>query len=360
MRLVNLLPGVSETLYALGLGEQLVARADACVWPHAATSLPVVARYLDAEATVPAGWLLAASELLPAHEHRTRLVLDQEALRIVQPDVILTEETCPVCAAAYTPLAGDPSGKTNGEKPGVSSDAAAASPTGEVSSQVSEATTVLRGVTLTLDGQAVRVLSVTPRHLDEAVDVILPLAGALGYADRGVTLHKTRFARLLALRMHVARSVVRAAARQPRTTLMLRHRGGTTPPPWITEMLDAAGGADVRVLPWPEPPIAPSPARFSVRSLNAPPSAAPPAASPDELFLIGNAGQSPDALRDAFLAQNANLPPHTWAVDADYVFSYPGPHLIEGVECLLRLILPAALGANGTPPPPDQALPVHP
>jgi hypothetical protein len=48
-----------------------------------------------------------------------------------------------------------------------------------------------------------------------------------------------------------------------------------------------------------------------------------------------------------------------WALRLDGLFTHPGPGLVEAVETLLRIISPAALGANGTPPPPDRALPIQ-
>jgi hypothetical protein len=46
-----------------------------------------------------------------------------------------------------------------------------------------------------------------------------------------------------------------------------------------------------------------------------------------------------------------------WALRLDGLFTRPGPHLVDAVEVLLRMVFPAALGANGTPPPPDRARP---
>jgi len=40
----------------------------------------------------------------------------------------------------------------------------------------------------------------------------------------------------------------------------------------------------------------------------------------------------------------------------DGLFTRPAPHLVDAVEVLLRMVFPAALGANGTPPPPERAL----
>ena len=44
MRIVSLLPSATETLFALGLGGQLVAVTHECDYPPEATALPVVTR----------------------------------------------------------------------------------------------------------------------------------------------------------------------------------------------------------------------------------------------------------------------------------------------------------------------------
>ena len=44
MRIVSLLPSATETLFALGLGEQLVAVTHECDFPPEATALPVASQ----------------------------------------------------------------------------------------------------------------------------------------------------------------------------------------------------------------------------------------------------------------------------------------------------------------------------
>lgn len=75
MRIVSLLPAATEIIYALGLGEELVGRSHACDWPPESAEVPVM--------TIRAG---------------TRARLDLDALREADPDLILTQELCTVCA----------------------------------------------------------------------------------------------------------------------------------------------------------------------------------------------------------------------------------------------------------------------
>ena len=67
MRIVSLLPSATESLFALGLGHQLVAVTHECDYPPEAQSLPVVTRSTlalqsEASAGIDAAVALAAKE----------------------------------------------------------------------------------------------------------------------------------------------------------------------------------------------------------------------------------------------------------------------------------------------------------
>jgi iron complex transport system substrate-binding protein len=203
----------------------------------------------------------------------------------------------------------------------------------------------------TVGGRRIVRVSVRPRRLDDVVEQILVLAGLLGVAERGAALHKIRSARLLALRMHVARYLVRAGVQQPKTVFVdaggaLRLLGR-----WVPDMVDAAGGV---------------PLLAGGGNDDRPVAAGEVAAVRPDLLLAGvrpAAGASlaeatatataPDEVR-RLVASVGNA----WAVNLRRLFDRPGPHLVEGVEALIRIIMPAALGANGTPPPEDVARPI--
>jgi iron complex transport system substrate-binding protein len=96
---VSLLPSATEIVYALGLGEQLVARSHECDFPTDVLTKPVITRSL-----IPPD--------LPSHEidrmvsetlltHATLYTLDLELLQSLQPDLILTQALCSVCAVSH-------------------------------------------------------------------------------------------------------------------------------------------------------------------------------------------------------------------------------------------------------------------
>jgi iron complex transport system substrate-binding protein len=99
MRIVSLVPHATELLFALGLGDEVVGVTHECDFPEAATRLPRVTRD-----ELPPG--LSAGEIDAAVRARTEAGdaiygLDQRLLRELEPDLIVTQELCPVCAVSY-------------------------------------------------------------------------------------------------------------------------------------------------------------------------------------------------------------------------------------------------------------------
>lgn len=105
MRIASLLASATEVVYALGLGDQLVAISHECDYPPEALSKPRVSRPrfdpqgLNSRAID--GAVRAAMT-----EHGSVYLLDRDRLRAEQPDLILTQAVCQVCAVP-TSLAED-------------------------------------------------------------------------------------------------------------------------------------------------------------------------------------------------------------------------------------------------------------
>jgi iron complex transport system substrate-binding protein len=99
MRIVSLVPSATEILFALGLGDEVIAVTHECDYPPAALELPNVTR--DA---LPQD--LTAGQIDAAVRARTDqgdaiYELDAEALHELRPDLIVTQALCPVCAVSY-------------------------------------------------------------------------------------------------------------------------------------------------------------------------------------------------------------------------------------------------------------------
>ena len=98
MKVVSLLPSATEIVFALGLGDSLVGVTDECDFPPEAVTKPVVSR-----SALPQGRPLAAREIDQAVRGKLDAkeplyVLDTDLLRREQPDVVLTQDLCRVCA----------------------------------------------------------------------------------------------------------------------------------------------------------------------------------------------------------------------------------------------------------------------
>ena len=99
MRIVSLVPSATEMLFALGLGDDLVGVTHECDYPEHALELPKVTRD-----RLPGG--LTAAEIDAAVKQRTLAgesiyELDADALHELEPDLIVTQALCSVCAVSY-------------------------------------------------------------------------------------------------------------------------------------------------------------------------------------------------------------------------------------------------------------------
>lgn len=113
MRIVSLLPSATEILFAIGASRELVGVTHECDFPPQALSLarltssalPTASRSADINRHVRAA----------LHGGSSLYHLDADLLERLQPDLIVTQELCEVCAVSYSivdraarRLAGDP------------------------------------------------------------------------------------------------------------------------------------------------------------------------------------------------------------------------------------------------------------
>lgn len=98
MRIVSLLPSATEIICELGLREQLVGVTHECDWPPSVTSLPKVTNTL-----IPTNATSAEIDALVRErmgKQSALYTLDMEMLERLQPDLIITQALCDVCAVA--------------------------------------------------------------------------------------------------------------------------------------------------------------------------------------------------------------------------------------------------------------------
>jgi iron complex transport system substrate-binding protein len=298
VRIVSLVPHATELLFSLGLGPEVVGVTHECDFPPEAAALPRVTADV-----LPSG--LSAAEIDAAVRERTLegeaiYQLDRDALAKLDPDLIVTQALCPVCAVSYEEVA---------------------------------------EVARTLPGSP-RVIALDPKTLGETLGDVRTLALASDRRDAGIDL------------------VARAAGRIDRVKLAVRGR----PRPrvaaiewldpvyiaghWTPQMIELAGGEDVLGL-------AGEPSQtVSWEEL---------AATQPEIVVVMPCGyDAPRAHAEALAYEDrlAELDARLIvAVDASAYFSRPGPRLIDGLELLAHILHPARVPEA---PPAALTLPVQP
>jgi iron complex transport system substrate-binding protein len=99
-KICSLLPSATEIVFALGLDDRLVGVTHECDFPAAARQLPVVTR------TVLGHEVRDSRDIhrhiaTALHEGSSLYLLDQSLLERLDPELILTQELCDVCAVSY-------------------------------------------------------------------------------------------------------------------------------------------------------------------------------------------------------------------------------------------------------------------
>lgn len=99
MRIISLLSSATEILFAIGVGEQVLAVSHECDYPPAATGLPRATRS-RIDSSLPSREIDAqVKQLLEAGEPLYEI--DRALLRELGPDLIVTQAQCDVCAVRY-------------------------------------------------------------------------------------------------------------------------------------------------------------------------------------------------------------------------------------------------------------------
>jgi iron complex transport system substrate-binding protein len=281
MRIASLVPSATEMLFALGLGESVVGVTHECDYPAAASELPQLT------ATVlPTG--LSAGEIDAAvkevvGEGRALYTLDEERLAALQPDLIVTQAVCEVCAVSYDDVV-------------------------EVAARLPSRP---------------RVLQQDPSTLGEVLDDVKRLGEAAGIVGQAAQVRRELEERLEAVRAAVdGEGRLRVLALEWLDPPFL---GGH----WIPEMIEIAGGEDVAASSGQKSP------QFAWKDLRG--------LDPDVIVSMP-CGWYLDESRAQALAHRDRLEAlgaqRIFAVDAASTFSRPGPRLVDGVELLGHLLHP--------------------
>ncbi|HEV8380660.1 MAG TPA: cobalamin-binding protein [Gemmatimonadales bacterium] len=105
-RIVSLLPSATEIVCALGLEERLVGISHSCDYPPSVTCLPRLSRPRANLEGVSSGEIDAAIRAA-MRDYGSVYEIDIEGLTALQPDLVLTQGICDVCAVPEKQVVGD-------------------------------------------------------------------------------------------------------------------------------------------------------------------------------------------------------------------------------------------------------------
>jgi iron complex transport system substrate-binding protein len=288
MRIASLVPSATEMLFALGLGDSVVAVTHECDFPPRARSLPHLTRTVLAEG-------LSAREIDTAvkqtvAEGRALYELDEERLAELAPDLIVTQAICDVCAVSYEDVL-------------------------EVAARLPSEP---------------RVLQQDPSTLGEMLEDVIRLGEATDLESEAHYMRGELEGRLASVRAAVS------GASPPRVIALEWLDPPFVGGHWIPEMISIAGGDDVA-----GPPGLKSPeVQWGALS----------GLSPDVVIAMPCGWQVSESHAQAVEHWDwiAGLGAgRVYAVDAASTFSRPGPRLVDGVELLGHILHPDLVDPPG-------------
>ena len=292
MRIVSLLPGATEVVAALGLVDNLVGVSHECDFPESIKDKPVMVRSIiepDASSSVE----IDAEVNAAAGTHQSLYRLDNESFHRAQPDLIITQELCQVCAVTPSDL---------------------------------------QRALYTLP-QLPKLLTLNPSRLDDILTDVERIGESIGKLLEAQQLTARLRSRLVTIQEQVAE-----AAHRPTVACLEWLDPLYAAGHWVPEMVQLAGG--VPILGEPGVPSR----RVTPEELHA--------AAPDVVVLMP-CGFSIDRTRRELPSLTESrwwrqLPAirhrRAFVVDATSYFSRPGPRLIEGVGILAALCHPDRFG----------------
>ncbi|MBV9409384.1 MAG: cobalamin-binding protein [Candidatus Eremiobacteraeota bacterium] len=99
MRVVSLLPSATEILFGIGAGDQVVGVTHECDFPEEARTRPALTSSLLPAELDAAG--IDRHVRARVHSGSSLYGLDDAKLAALEPDLIVTQELCAVCAVSY-------------------------------------------------------------------------------------------------------------------------------------------------------------------------------------------------------------------------------------------------------------------
>jgi len=287
VRVISLVPAATEIVAALGMLDALVGVSHECDHPPEVRDKPRVTRCEIHESGLPSvavdRWVRES-----LRESGTLYTMDEELVRRLRPDAILTQKLCDVCAVAYG--------------------------------------TVAR-FAATLPGPP-RVVNLEPSSLADIFQDIRNVGAVLGVSERAETLVAALLARVDAVRERAA------GARRRRCAVLEWIDPPFCSGHWVPELVEIAGGID---------PIGRRGADSSEIRWDDVLEAAP------DVLVVSCCGYSVERTledlpilrsRPGFSTLPAAQRGEIWVVDGSAYFSRPGPRIVDSLEILAEILHP--------------------
>src|SRR5580700_9468192 len=287
MRIVSLLPSATEILFALGFDKEVVGVSHECDFPAEARTKRVVIHSRLPHDAPPA----EIDRLVREYVSRGKSLysVDAAALAELEPDLIITQDLCQVCAASPDDLA----------------------------------------TTLARFPVPPEVLCLNPQDLGDVWRDILCVGEATCRGHEAEALLKKIGTRLGELECQLE-----GVEHRPRVAILEWLEPFYVAGHWVPEMIEIAGGKDAL-------------GRKRTPSFRV--SAEDVIEAAPEILLIAQCGYSAQRARDEYNAMTfpeewsampAARNSHVYAMDASGYFSRPGPRLITGIEALAKILHP--------------------
>jgi iron complex transport system substrate-binding protein len=287
MRVISLVPNGTEILFAVGAGGLVVGVSHECDFPEAARTRPI----LTGSALTPGMTAAEVDAAVSAQlkSGKSLYTLDEAKIADLAPDLIVTQQLCPVCAVSTEQVEG-----------------------------------AVRPLPRCPD-----VLSLDPKSLDDVFADIRQVGEATGHAEEADAMVHDLRRRLDAVRA--------AVAGRPRPRVLALEwpdppfAGGH----WVPEMIEIAGGTDAVARPGDHSN------RLTWEQIAV--------ADPDVIVAMpcgfDEAGARAQIEGIAHIPEWRSLRAvregRVHPVDANGCFSRPGPRLVDGIERLAKIFHPS-------------------